>query len=93
MYELDQVKVGTAMFESRGPKDDKRDRDMLDVLRATRAVSPELRITHVVGPKEALLWVADAVCGAMVRHRTGDQSLLKAIQVGVDVRIVQIDPR
>lgn len=93
LYELDQLKVGTATFESRGPKDDHRDRHMLDVLRSKNYVSPDLRIEHVIGPDEALLWVADAICGAVVRHRTGDQSYLDAVRAGQHVRIIEIPPK
>lgn len=92
LYELDQLGVGTVTFESRGPRDDKRDRDMLDALRARRAVSAGLRIEHVAGPREALLWVADAVCGAVVQFRTGDRTYLETIQASVEIQIIAIGP-
>lgn len=92
LYELDQLDVGTVTFESRGPRDDKRDRDMLDALRAQHAVSAGLRIEHAVGPHEAMLWVADAVCGAVVRFRTGDRGYLETIQASVEVRVIAIRP-
>ena len=44
---------------------------MLDALRARNVVSGELRITHTPGPKDALLWVPDIVCGAVTNERTG----------------------
>lgn len=50
-------------LESRGRADDKRNRDALAAFRAKRAVSPRLRIDHLPGPAEPLLWIPDAVCG------------------------------
>ena len=50
LYELDQLAVLTVTFESRGRKDDQRDRVMLDTLRARRVVAGALRIEHVQGP-------------------------------------------
>ncbi|HUZ26764.1 MAG TPA: hypothetical protein VMV07_23675 [Streptosporangiaceae bacterium] len=93
LWELDQLDVGIATFESRGPADDRRDRLMLDALRSRNYVSADLRIAHVIGPGEALLWVADAICGAVVRHRTGDQTYLDTVQTGQHVQIIEIPPR
>jgi hypothetical protein len=92
LHELDQLGVGTVTFESRGPKDDKRDRDMLDALRAKKAVSADLRMEHVAGPHEALLWVADAVCGAVVQSRTGEQVYLEMIKASLKIQVIVIGP-
>jgi hypothetical protein len=93
LYELDELKVATATFESRGPKDDERDRHMLDALRGQQSISAHLRITHVAGPLEPMLWVADAICGAVVRHRAGDQTYLDTVKDDQHVRIIEITPR
>lgn len=92
LCELDQVGVGTVTFESRGPKDDKRDRSMLDALRAKKVVATDLRMEHVAGPREALLWVADAVCGAVVQSRTGETVYLEIIQASVEIQVIVIGP-
>lgn len=89
LHELDQLGVATVTFESRGPKDDKRDRDMLDALRAARAVA-DLRIQHVAGPREALLWAADAVCGAVAQSRTGDRAYLETIEASARLQVIPI---
>ncbi|WP_158685468.1 hypothetical protein [Microbacterium halophytorum] len=65
LYELSQVGVDRAVFESRGKSDDVRDRKMLDALRNKRVVDRNFRIDHMPGPAEPLLWIADAVCGAV----------------------------
>lgn len=93
LYELDQLKVATATFESRGPKDDRRDRQMLDALRTQHYVSAHLQITHMAGPREPMLWIADAVCGAVVQHRVGDSSCLDTVRRDQYVRIIEILPR
>lgn len=90
LHELDQMGVGTVTFESRGPKDDKRDRDMLDALRAKKVVAAGLRMEHMAGPHEALLWAADAVCGAIVQFRTGDRAYLEMIQARAEIQIIVI---
>ena len=93
LYELSQREVISAVFESRGPKDDERDLVMLQTLRTRRAVSARLRMEHKAGPQDALLCVADATCGAVVRDRTGDSSYLNIIRAGVPVEIVTIGSR
>lgn len=85
LFELDALRIGIATFESRGSADDKRDRDMLDALRARKIVSKDLRIAHTPGRKDALLWVPDVVCGAVTQQRTGDGSYLGIISTQVHV--------
>jgi hypothetical protein len=90
LHELGQAGVAAVTFESRGPKDDKCDRDMLDALRAGKAVAADLRIEHAAGPSEALLWAADAVCGAVVQSRTGDLTYLETIKAGAKLQVITI---
>jgi hypothetical protein len=85
LYELDQWTVAIARFESRGPADDRRDRAMLDALRARRTVGSDLRIDHVRGPLEPLLWIPDAVCGAVRQSRAGDSSYLQRLGPAVEI--------
>lgn len=88
LFELDQLQVHTATFESRGSADDRRDRAMLDALRARKVVTSALRIVHTPGPKDALLWVPDVVCGAVTQDRTGDGRYLEGL--ATRLRIVTI---
>ena len=85
LFELDRLSVDTATFESRGPVDDRRDRSMLDALRARRVVSTQLRMAHTPGPKDALLWVPDVVCGAMAHQRTGNDEYLEMLRTRVQM--------
>jgi hypothetical protein len=72
LYELDQLEVATVTFESRGPADDRRDVAMVGMLRASKTITSQLRIEHQKGPLDALLWVPDAVCGALTAERVGE---------------------
>lgn len=71
-YELQQNGVQHAVFESRGPADDRRDRTHLDTLKARKQIGGPFRIDHVAGRLEPLLWVPDILCGAMSQARTGN---------------------
>lgn len=88
---LDELEVRTATFESRGPVDDRRDRKMLDALRARKLVRGRLRMEHVPGPRDPLLWIPDAVCGAVSQHRVGVTTHLDTLQAETVVQLVVID--
>lgn len=88
LVELEMRGVTHATFESRGPADDRRDLDLVQALRGTRRLSPSLRIDHLQGPKEPLLWVPDAVCGAVTTARITSDEYLEIL--GEQVAIVQI---
>lgn len=77
--ELEALGCGRLVLESRGPADDRRDNDMLGALRA-RKVSASLRLDHEPGPAEPLLWIPDAVCGAVTRARTGESRWLDRLR-------------
>lgn len=74
LYELEVKDVDDIVLESRGPADDRRDIQMLNALRGQRYLSTALRLTHIVGRHEPMLWIPDAVCGAVTTARTGDPS-------------------
>jgi hypothetical protein len=60
--ELNEKKVTRMTFESRGPAV-KKDKQLVNTLRFQRQMRPELRVSHVAGPEEPLLWLPDIVCG------------------------------
>jgi hypothetical protein len=92
MFELESAGVTSATFESRGTADDRRDRRMVDTLRAQKVVSGQLRIDHEKGPLEALLWLPDAICGVIAAHRIGNAHYLKIIERRISIAIVTITP-
>ena len=66
LWELDQLAAVThVVFESRGAADDKRDMKMVQSLRASHTLTSGMRVDHVRGALEPLLWLPDAVCGAV----------------------------
>ena len=67
-------------LESRGAHLDRKDRDMLAALRSRKVVTSELRLDHVPGPVEPILWIADAVCGAYVGQRTRGEMYFEEIR-------------
>ncbi|QNF94939.1 hypothetical protein IGS73_03930 [Janibacter indicus] len=74
-------------LESRGPADDQRDIDFVNVLRGGQRVDPSVRVEHVVGRDEPLLWIPDTVCGMVTSQR-----LMGANHIDVlDGRITIID--
>lgn len=78
--ELDARDVEDVRFESREAKQNARDRQMLDVLRARHAVSSRIRISHTPGPSEPLLWIADTVAGAVAADRRGNPEYLELLR-------------
>lgn len=78
------------MLESRGPADDNRDRTLLDTMRAKKQ-SDVLRLDHTPGPEEPLLWIPDALCGAITAFRTGEKRWLEVI--AERIHITEIDER
>lgn len=76
-------------FESRGAKDDARDRKLLEDMRRSRRFGPEgpkLHMSHTAGHAEPCLWIADAICGAVVAHRTGDSQFVDIL--GDQLRLI-----
>jgi hypothetical protein len=69
-FELAELGVTQMTAESRGAADDRRDRNLLDQLRAQRRIPTSLRLDHRPGPAEPLLWIPDVVAGAITRYRT-----------------------
>jgi hypothetical protein len=79
-FELDQVGVVEVVFESRGAADDRRDRVLIDALRARRTITAQLRVDHRPGPAEPLLWIPDVVCGAVNSDRLGDPEFVNCFR-------------
>lgn len=77
---LQQEGVDHMILESRGPKDDRRDMDALQAFRAQHVITSDLRMDHVRGRTEPLLWVPDAVCGAIVQTRRGTHTCWQLIE-------------
>lgn len=62
---------------------------MLDYMRRKRMLPEGMYLDHRPGPSDALLWAADAVCGAVVRARDGQTRYIEVI--GSKLKIISID--
>lgn len=65
--------VSQVWMESRGPADDRRDSKMIDYLKSSHVIPGSMKVDHLRGRDEPLLWVPDAVCGIVGAHLAGDQ--------------------
>jgi hypothetical protein len=90
LTELETLEVRSATFESRGPADDRRDRGMLDAMHSQKLLGPSLRMNHVAGPHDPLLWIPYAVCGTVTQHRTGTPEYLDALHAQAVIQITEI---
>jgi len=86
--ELEALGCSSLVLESRGAVQDRRDMAMIDALRRTRAVSSAIKVDHQPGPKDPLLWISDALCGAVVASRTGDPSYLQALASCTTIELI-----
>lgn len=75
-------------LESRGPRDDDRDRELVRVMRHRRQLTGAMHVEHAPGPADPGLWVADAVCGAVVAARLGDSRFVDAL--GARLEVVEV---
>ncbi len=92
LFELDQRGVEHVVLESRGAKDDQRDRELLTVLHPRGILKAKgLHIDHAYGRTEALLWLPDAVCGAVTRSRLGEPAFIEKIESRSKIIMIEID--
>jgi hypothetical protein len=89
LHELTALGCDELVLESRGRADDKRDRQLLDRLRRSRRLQSELHMTHIGGPADPVLWIADALCGVVVQERTGDPSYMKIIESRLTIEVIE----
>jgi hypothetical protein len=71
--------------EARERKANERELQHFNQLRTSRVIGSQVRLDHVPGPNEPLLWIADAVAGAVTAARTGMREYLDELAGLVDV--------
>lgn len=74
LFQLTSLAVDHVIIESRGQADDRRDRRLLESMQRGRHLLGPIRMDHLAGPADPMLWVPDAVCGAVTEMRCGDDS-------------------
>ena len=80
LYELSELRhVERVVFESRGAADDRADIDLVRALRFRRLVGRHVKVEHIAGPAEPLLWIPDIVCGSLGDHMRGQPAYLRRI--------------
>jgi hypothetical protein len=83
--ELDRRQVAALMLESRHPERDRHDLKAVGGFRNQRRVSRRLVVGHTRPVQEPLLWVPDAVAGAVGDDRVGQPTCLRLLTGLVEV--------
>jgi hypothetical protein len=87
--ELRTLGCETLTMESRGTADDGRDRDMVRHLQRQKCPGGGVRLFHEVGPKQPLLWIADALCGAVMDQRCGEPVNFNRLDGRITIRVIE----
>jgi hypothetical protein len=90
LYELDQLGVSQAWLESRAPSQDKRDRSLVDSARRKGLLSHRTSIEFARPLQEPMLWLPDAVAGAVTAANLGEARWLLALSEIVVVHQVAV---
>lgn len=90
LYELDQLGVSQAWLESRAPAQNKRDRSLVDSARRKGLLSHRTSIEFARPLQEPMLWLPDAVAGAVTADNLGEQRWLLALSELVVVHQVAV---
>lgn len=90
LYELDQFGVSEVRLESRAPAQDKRDLRLVDSARRKRLITPGLQVGFATPSAEPMLWLPDAVAGAMSALVLGENRWLTAMTDVVTVHQVVV---
>jgi hypothetical protein len=90
LYELDQFGVSDAWLESRTAVQDRRDLRLVDSARRKRSISHDLQVRFARPAGEPMLWLPDAVAGAMSASVLGEERWLAAMAAVVTIHQVAI---
>ena len=85
LYELDQMGVTQVWLESRAPSQDRRDRRLVDSARDKGLVSHGLVLDFAGPHQEPMLWLPDAVAGAVTAANLGEPRWLLALSEVTDI--------
>ncbi|MEV6411109.1 hypothetical protein [Kribbella sp. NPDC051718] len=90
LYELDGLGVTRAWLESRVPVQDRRDLRLVDSAREKGLISRDLLVNFARPTQEPMLWLPDAVAGAVTAAELGEPRWLLTLSETVDVRFVPV---
>ena len=83
--------VPEAVFERRHPELDRKDLQMINVLRIQRVLPTWLRVSWQHPASEPLLWLPDVIAGAASLAEAGQESLWKELKGEVAVERFALD--
>jgi hypothetical protein len=90
LYELEGSGVTQAWFESRAASQDRRDRRLVDSARDKGLISHALAVDFARPLQEPMLWLPDAVAGAVTAAQLGEPRWLLTLSQSVDIRHVNV---
>ncbi|WP_112248589.1 hypothetical protein [Kribbella monticola] len=90
LYELDKFGVSRVWLESRAAAQDRRDLRLVDSARYKGLISRELSVDFAQPVQEPMVWLPDAVAGAVAAARRGEPRWLLMLSESVDVREVRV---
>lgn len=76
LYELDNLGVAHVWLETRHPALNQRDLRLVKALRGKRSISSSIRVEFARPKDEPMLWIPDAVAGAVNGARSGAADVL-----------------
>lgn len=90
LYELEGFGVTRIWLESRAPVQDRRDLRLVDSAREKGLISPDLSVDFARPTQEPLLWLPDAVAGAVTAAQLGEPRWLLTLSESIDIRHVRV---
>ncbi len=79
LHELDRRRISRVWLEARTPPLNRNDQEMVAALRGSHIISQQLRVDHSWPIQEQMLWIADAVAGAVSAACDGQYQFVTSI--------------
>ncbi|WBQ05833.1 hypothetical protein [Kribbella sp. CA-293567] len=90
LYELERFGVDQAWFETRAAVQDRRDLRLVDSAREKGLISRQLSVGFAQPTQEPLLWLPDAVAGAVTAAQMGEPRWLLTLSESVGIYPVAV---
>jgi hypothetical protein len=90
LYELEEFGVTQAQLESRTPAENRGDLNLVNSARDKRLISRKLSVDFARPVQEPMLWLPDAVAGAVTAAQLGEPRWLLTLSELVDIRHVKV---
>ncbi|GAA3596528.1 hypothetical protein [Kribbella ginsengisoli] len=90
LHELEGYGVTSARLESRAPAQDRHDVRLVDSAREKGLISRDLLVDFARPTHEPMLWLPDAVAGAVTAAELGEPRWLLMLSESIDIRQVKV---